>query len=188
MNAQNVSTGKPTGGAISVAPLNTTLPENAVATLDSAFVSLGYISEDGVTNSNSPSNSDIKAWGGQTVISTQTEKPDTFKFKLLEVMNKNVLKAVYNDGNVTEISVTDSESQTHTEIKVCANADEPEYKSYVIDMIMKAGALKRMVIPSAKVTSISDIVYKDSDPVGYEITITAVPDTAGNTHYDYIKA
>ena len=186
MNAQNVSTGKPTGGAISTAPLNTPLPLDAVTDL-TGFESLGYISDAGLVNSNTPANTDIKAWGGQTVLSVQSEKPDTFKFTLIEVMNKVVLRAVYNDNNVTEIEVQDNETDKHTEIKISANADEPEYKSYVIDMIMKAGALKRIVIPAAKVTSISDISYTDSGAVGYEITITAVPDTAGNTHYEYIK-
>ena len=185
MNAQNVSTGKPTGGAISTAPLTAALPESAVADL-TGFDSLGYISDAGLVNTNSPSNTDIKAWGGQTVLSVQTEKPDTFKLTLIEVMNETVLKAVYNDNNVTSIEVGTGDDK-HTEIKVSANADEPEYKAYVVDMIMKAGALKRIVIPSAKVTAISDITYSDSAAVGYEVTITAVPDTKGNTHYEYIK-
>lgn len=178
MDAKNVSTGKPTGGAISSAPLGTALPTSTSAALGDAFVSLGYISDAGLVNSNSPSNTDIKAWGGQTVISVQSDKPDTFKFTLLEVLNEAVLKAVYNDDNVTT---------SGGEIVVKANADEPEYKSYVCDMIMKDGALKRIVIPSAKVTSIADISYTDSSATGYEITITAVPDTDGNTHYEYIK-
>ena len=31
------------------------------------------------------------------------------------------------------------------------------------------------------------IVYKDDDAIGYETTLSAVPDAEGQTHYEYIK-
>ena len=53
-------------------------------------------------------------------------------------------------------------------------------------MILKGGALKRVVLPNAKVTAVGDITYADASAVGYETTVSAVPDTSGNTHYEYI--
>lgn len=92
----NVSAGKPdVSGAVNVAAYGTTLPTSASATLDDDFVNLGYISDAGLTNSNSREMSEVKAWGGDTVLSVQTDKKDTFKFTLIETLNPDVLAAVF---------------------------------------------------------------------------------------------
>lgn len=177
----NVTTAKPQiGGAIYVAPKGSTLPTSADGELNTAFKSMGYVSEDGVTNNNSPSTETIKAWGGDTVYAYKSEKPDTFAYTLLEALNLDVLKYVYGSTNVTGALATG--------ITIQANNAVDEEVAIVIDMIMRGGVLKRIVIPDGSVSEVAEIVYRDTDAVGYNTTLTCMPDSSGNTHYEYIKS
>ena len=176
----NVSAGKPKiTGAIFRAPKGTAVPTDATSELDAAFKCLGYCGDSGLVNSNSPSSTPIKAWGGDTVLPVQTDKPDTFKFVLIEALNPEVLKAVYGNVNVTG-SLADG-------ISIKANSTPQEECAWVIDMVMRNKAVKRIVIPQAAVTSVGDITYADGSVVGYDTMITATPDSEGDTHREYIK-
>lgn len=178
---ENVSAGKPkVGGAVYRAPLGTALPTDATTALAAAFEDMGYISENGVVNGNSPDTEKIREWGGQVVLIVSTEKPDTFKMTFLEALNGNVLKTVYGDNNVT----VDAQAGT---ISVVANAAALEEHVYVIDVAMRGGAMKRTAIPRGALSELGDIVYKADEAIGYEVTLDCMPDASGNNHYEYIK-
>lgn len=179
-SSSNVSAGKPkVTGAIFIAPVGTTLPTDSTTALNSAFVELGYASDAGVVNSESRETETIKAWGGDTVLKPFTGKEDTFQFTLIEALNVNALKLVYGDSNVT--------GDLTNGISIKSAAEDLDYHSFVIEMVLN-GAIKRIVIPSAKVTEVGDITYADGEAIGYDTTLSAVPDAAGGTHYEYIKA
>lgn len=179
MESANVSAAKPSvTGAIFAAPLGTALPADATAKLNEAFKALGYVSKEGVSNQNSPSSESVTAWGGDVVLDDQTSKPDTFKFTLIEAMNPEVLKFVYGEKNV---SGTLKEG-----IKVTANRAESKQRVLVIDMVLK-DAVKRIVVPRAKVTEVDEIKYQEGAAIGYGTKVSAQPDSSGNTHYEYIK-
>lgn len=177
----NVSAAKPqTGGAIYIAPFGTTAPTDATTALSSTFKSLGYVSEDGLVNATEMEVESIKAWGGDTVLITQTSKEDTFSFTLIEILNEDVLKLIYGAANVSG-TLTNG-------FTVKANSKDLDDWVLVIDMILRGGVLKRIVIPQCKVTEVGEINYIDNDAVGYETTVTCQPDAQENTHYEYIQA
>lgn len=177
--ASYASTGKPKiAGAIYAAPVGTTLPTDASTALDNAFEALGYVSEDGVTNDNSPETENIRAWGGDVVLTPVTGRDDTFSFTLIEVLNLAVLKLIYGSTNVTGTLTAG--------ITINVNSKQLENHSIVIDMILTDDGVKRIVIPAAAVAEVGTITYKDNEAIGYETTLNCQADAAGNTHYEYI--
>lgn len=180
MTSGNVTAAKPkVGGAIYYGPTTATLPDDTSDAL-TGFTELGYASEDGLTNSINPESDAIRAWGGDTVLTLMTAREDTFQVTLIEALEDDVLKLAFGDTNVT--------GALSTGIAVTVNAKDLEEHAFVVDMVMKNNAAKRVVIPKGKVTEIGEITYTDSDAVGYELTITCLADSSGNTHYEYIKA
>ena len=181
----NVSTGKPKiGGAIYRAARtdNLVIPTTAAAELSTDYKCLGYVSEDGLKNNMTTDSDKVKAWGGDTVLAYQKGKEDVFTFSLLEVLNDDVLKTVFGDSNVTITAATSSAPKS---VAVAVNNTELVESVWVIDMIMRGNNPRRIVIPYGKVTDIGEITYKDDDVVKYDVSLQAMPDTAGNSHYEY---
>ncbi|WP_394271629.1 phage tail protein [Anaerococcus nagyae] len=177
--AEYVSYGKPKiDGGIKVAPVGTKLPTSEKEALASEFKSLGYVSEDGLTNNKSTDTDDIQAWGGDTVLTLYQGSTDEFTYTLIETMNVDVLKFVYGEENVT--------GTLETGIKVSVDSQPRPMKSFVVDMILKGGVLKRLVIPKGEVIQDSETSYIDNDASGFGITVKCNPDEKGKTHYEYI--
>ena len=104
-NSALVTAAKPQkGGAFFAAPLGTALPADATTALDAAFVKLGYLSEDGFENPIETESSDVKGFGGDVVLTQQTGYKETFKTKLLQALDPDVLREVFGQENVTQLS------------------------------------------------------------------------------------
>lgn len=178
-NSANVSAAKPKAtGAIWWAPAGTDAPTDASTTLASAFSSVGYVSSDGLTEKETRSYEKHKAWGGDTVASSQTEYAKSYSFKMIET-NEATMKARYGADNVTAASGEVS--------KVRHNAAELDEGVWVIEMVI-AGKIVRKVMPRAKIEEIGDITYSDGSPVAYEVTLGLLPDESGDYEVDYYAA
>ena len=184
-NAKKVATGKPMiGGAVFWAPAGTTLPTDAKTALDSAYVDLGYISEDGVTNSVERETEEIKAWGGDVVLKPQTSKTDSFTMTFIESLRMDVLKVTHGSDNVTRTG--DDEHGYITTVR--ENSQELDHGIFIVDVVM-GEAIKRIVIPDGQITEIGEVTYQDNSAVAYESTITAFPYDGyeSDTHREFIE-
>lgn len=154
-------------GALRRAPLGTDGPVSATDALDNAFVDLGYIGEDGFTESNSRDTTKKKAFGGSTVKILQTDYSSTITFTFLESLNADVLRAVFGDDNVT---VTPATETTGTQVIVDKNKATLPHASWVIDTI-DGDARYRSYVPDGQITSIGDITVVHTDTIAYQVTI-----------------
>ena len=179
-NTKNVLALSPkASGGVLAAPLGTDVPTGLTVDLDEAFVSLGYVSEDGVTETVSRDVEKIKAWGNQTVKILTTDHEATWSLSLLEVANLDALRSVYGSNAVEK----DDDSG---EVTVKIAATELPEQTIVFDMYDKGtDVAERIVIPRARVTEIGDVVYTHGDISRFEITLEALEDADGNKAYKY---
>lgn len=182
-DATNVSTGKPLySGSIYVATsanatVPTAAPSGSTETIPTGFESVGYLSEDGVELSIEVETSEIKAFGGDVVDEAQTKYTEKVSFTMIE-RNARSMKVFWGDSNVT--------TTTGGAISLIKGNSNPlPERAWVFDFALKSEKKMRLVLPKAKVTNRETISFKDGEAIGYKVTLTAFPDTAGNMHYEY---
>jgi hypothetical protein len=178
----NVVVGKPkVNDAIAVAPLGTALPTDTSTALNAAFKKVGFISDDGLTESEDRSTDTVTAWGGATVATTQSSFEKTFQFTMIEFLNAIAQRLLRGDANVDSTAATNAHGN---QLTIRETADLAPRKSMVIDMVSGPVAI-RHVIPSGQVTDSDDIQWTDSDPGGLPVTFSAYADQAGVYVYTY---
>lgn len=148
------------GAAIAVAPLNSTEPTDSDSALDGAFDDLGWVNEDGVTNSVKRDVTRHKAWGGETVKTTQDNYEETLKFSLLE-SSVDVLQTVFGHDNVsidgTLVTVDHSSAQLPRQMFVVSFVD--------------GEATGRIIVREGLITEVGDIKFDHKALTEYELTV-----------------
>lgn len=172
-----------TTGAIKHAPLGTTLPSlssitKAAVTLDPAFVGDEYVSEDGLTLTPTRSTADIKDWSGSIVRKVLEEFNGTLSWTMIST-NEGSLGIAFGASNVT----TQAKTNAHgAQVRVALGARMPEEQSWVF--LMKDGDARIViVVPDGQVTEVAEVTFASNAAVGWNVTLAAYPDSAGNSIY-----
>lgn len=153
-------------GEVLVGLTTATAPTGTGGTI-TGFSGLGYVSEDGVTETRDRSTDTIKAWqNADTVRTVVTDSTLTYTFTLIET-NKATVELFY--GTTVTAAASDGNF-------VIVPSNTGGRKSFIIDVV-DGTELIRTYIPKGEVTEVGDKVYASGEPIGYEITITAYNDT-----------
>lgn len=152
-----------------VAPRGTTAPTSASATLNAAFKELGWLHEDGLVEAANADSAEIKAWDGTTVRKVMTSSEFTFQVKLLET-NEHSLELYYSGSAVATDGGTGS--------KIDVKSPENDRRSFVFD-VLDGNHVARVYIADGEVTERGDITYANGEPIAYDVTITAYPNSSG---------
>ena len=162
-------------GAVYVGPTGTTAPTDAVTALDAALVDLGYVHEDGVTETRERSTEKIKAWqNAATVREVVTESGMTYTFRLIET-KKETVELFYGAEVDANGAVRINPSKTGGR------------QAFAID-VLDDGQEIRVFIPEGEVSSVGEQQYANGTPIGYEVTITCYPDENGDVAVKFYSA
>lgn len=155
-------------GSVNYAVIATAIPNDAYEALNAAFKDVGYISEEGVTESHGTETNDIVAWqNGAVVRRVRTSHVVTFQFTMIET-NANAMGLFYDSyssagGTMGTATVTGTERAR---------------ERFVIDVVDGSDNI-RIVLPNAQVTELGDVTYVNGDAIGRPITVTAYPEASG---------
>lgn len=166
-------------GVVSVGLTSAAAPVLATSSL-TGFTDLGYVTDEGVTEARGRSSNDIRAWQGGVIVRTLvTEGTMTFSWKMMET-SKATIEAFYG-STVTQVATEGT--------LIVVPTSTGGRKSFVLDVI-DGVELNRTYIPQGEITEVGDVVYASGEPIAYEVTLTAYPDTtlSGGVAKKFISA
>lgn len=173
-----VSLGKfKVGGYAYWAPAGTTLPTDSATALPSAYKLLGYLSDDGLTNTTDTDTTEIKDANGATVMKIITSYAESYQFALLEVLRAESAKLRYN-----------SDAVTGTDKSMTIKHQMPSDEDFVLvfEIAMSGDVKDRLVIGNATRAEFGDRQVHAGDPQVYDITVSANDMGFGVTAIEYV--
>ncbi len=155
-------------GEVSVGATSATAPTAVDSTL-TGFTGLGYVSEDGITETRDRTTNDIKAWqNADTVRTVITDSNLSYTFKLIETTEASL--ELFYGSSITTVSGSGNDKL------VVLPGETGGRQSFVID-VEDSTDLLRIYIPQGELAEVGDVVYASGEPIGYEVTVRAYPDT-----------
>lgn len=153
-------------GTVFLAPKGTTLPTDTTTALNAAFKSVGFISEDALTESLAITTERLRAWQRPVGLRTLTTEVEwTFKFGMLET-SPLVLDLYYglDDGSTVASGVAT------TEIMAWPQSVQ---RAMVIE-IVDGDVITRYAIPVAEIGDREEVDHTNTDGTIWGVTVNVM--------------
>ena len=163
----NVSVAKGVaGGYLLSAPIETAPSVEALSDLSYAlgeeFENLGYVSADGITESESASSQEERDIDGNLTGTALFDRTETVRFRLVELRPAAVREA-HGHGSV----------DVEPDLMVVHHDGLPKgHRTYVAELVLKDGRRWRKVIPDGQVTGVGDLSLSSAGLAAREVTVS----------------
>lgn len=162
--------------AVWVADKGTTLPTNPTTAPGVGIDDVGWLGDDGLTETRNVDSAEKKAWqGGVTVRTVKSSDSRQFKFVMLET--NAITAGLVRPGS----TVTTTTGITKTVVKAYLGQD---IRAWILDTV-DGPIHTRKNIATGEITDIGDVVYQSKEITGYEVTVTCYPDANGTLYEEY---
>jgi hypothetical protein len=154
----------------------------APTTLDAPgapWFAIGAISDDGLTYGFDEDSQEFTPWGLSTPFRTEVTKSiRTFKVTAWET-NRRIVKSLQYRLPVASF---DPDNLTGLYSFAENSAPSPDRRAFIFD-VYDGTKMERFFVPQGEVTDRSDVKFASKEMAGFEWTVTAYPDAAGNSVY-----
>lgn len=165
-----------TTGAVAYAPVGTTLPATAGASLPSTWQDTGYVSEDGVALTPNYNTKDIKDWSKATVRTLLNEFTGEVKFSFIQT-DYEALCAIFGASNVERTAATSSHGE---QITVKMGARMAPAQAFCFSM--KDGEAKvRICLPNAQPVFDGTLSFIADEPISWGVSLKCNADSNGDS-------
>ena len=149
-------------GSVAIAPPGTIGPNSATSKLSPVWKHVGFISDDGITESVKGDPSEIVPWRSSRVARTSPGVTGVeYKFVMLET-NAVALKAFYGGKNLV------GKTWHHL-------MPESSFAAAVVCTMIDGDQVSRRWVPSGVFDATGDVTFTTGNPSAYEVTLTAFP-------------
>jgi hypothetical protein len=162
-----------------VSAVGTTAPDSPLTQPVSPWEPLGAISDDGLVYGFDEDSQEFTPWGLTSPFRTQiTKSVRTFQLTLWETARVAVQSIMYR------IPAADLAPDGVSELTSFAETASPTPDRRAWWFVVIDGETARgFYVPQGEVSDRSDVTFKQDEMSGYQVTVTAYPDDAGNTVY-----
>lgn len=169
-NADNVR--RTSSGGVRVAPIGTTAPADLVTAYAAGWLELGWLSEDGITETPNQDVTEFKGLGGVTVRKVISSSETTFQFTIIE--RNGPTWDLYYPGS------TRTTAAGITTLIVKSPVADP--RAFAFDVLDGAANHTRIEVPKGEISERGELVFKSDEMEAYQFTMTCYPAADGETY------